>query len=123
MLKTISLRRARSSAIALLSVLAIAVQCLLVQTHVDAFRLGAAPAPSIELAASAGDDAAASNGIQRHCVLCEAMALTGAFVLAAAPASALTPDAISSTPLFASVEAASAPRSHNWRSRAPPRSS
>ena len=113
-------RQAGSIAVTLLSVLAIVVQCLLVQTHIDA-----ANAPfAVERAASAGDDASASlrsGPVKRQpCALCEAMALTGVFVVTEAPALAPLERVAAKDAPLAGVVAATAMASHDWRSRAPP---
>src|SRR5262249_33379995 len=96
--------------------LALAIQCLVIQPHVD---VSYAP-PSVEAGAVVAQAADLSHGAQGVCVICQAMATAGALALSASPTLALIErNAIATAPQRRSEQAPRA-RSHNWQSRGPP---
>ena len=105
--------------------LAIAIQCLVVQTHVDfsawarpttaAYAIGAPIQPTAGVDTHQGDGRAPNA-----CLICQEVALAGGAVLGAA--TAVTPNAGGQIEAIfvASAPVLEARRSHAWRSRAPP---
>ena len=109
-------RRTRSISV-WLAMLALTIQCLVIQPHVDA-----AYAPvSAETAHFSTEVTQPNHETQGVCVICQAIATAGAFALSASPALAfIERNAILTTPA-PRVEPSERARSHNWQSRAPPR--
>jgi len=120
----------RNRWLTLLGVLAIAIQCFVVQTHVHPW---ATPlSPNIQIAYSddgheqpraradqGSDPAPARHGSQQNCYLCQT-ALAGAAILSSAPPLGFVERHVLANAAFGSNFAARSPRSHNWQSRAPP---
>jgi len=116
----------RSPWLTLLSVLAIAIQCFVVQTHVHPW---ATPlSPNIQIVDSddgagarlshGSDRAPTRHGSQQNCYLCQT-ALAGAAILSSAPSLSFVERnfvANAAVRIIATLP----PRSHNWQSRAPP---
>lgn len=99
-----------------LAILALAIQCLVIQPHVDAAY---APAASATAHVST-QTTQPSRETQGVCVICQAMATAGAFALSASPTLTLIErNFIATTPIAHSAPVELA-RSHNWQSRAPP---
>ena len=99
-----------------LAVLALAVQCLVIQPHVDA-----AYAPvSAEASHFTAQVSQSNHDTQGVCVICQAMATAGAFALSASPAIVLIESNFIAAAPVLRVEPAQRARSHNWQSRAPP---
>lgn len=97
--------------------LALAIQCLVIQPHIDGvFASASAETAQVHLQ-TAQPSSDKSQGV---CVICQAMATTGAFALSASPTLALfESNFLSATPANY-AEPAQRVRSHNWQSRAPP---
>jgi hypothetical protein len=97
--------------------LALAIQCLVVQPHVDGvFASASAETAHVHLqTAQPGSD---SN--QGVCVICQAMATTGAFALSASPSLGLIERTFLATAPIDRATPVERARSHNWQSRAPP---
>jgi hypothetical protein len=118
-----------------LSLVAVVVQCLIVQTHVHG-RLAYAQAsqtaalvqdhtPSVASAVADQDDgqgAPAGTRDDGTCLLCQSARASVGALTAPTPFVALIRVAILTAPQPPPVIALSAQRSHNWRSRAPPSS-
>jgi hypothetical protein len=119
--------------ITLLSVLAVAIQCFFVQTHVHGFGPsvpGSAAIVSLdvghELLETHADHHSHKKGVpphrhggQQNCYLCQT-ALASAAILSSSPVLVvLERDFTALAPALHRV-AETAPRSHNWQSRAPP---
>ncbi|MBS0385136.1 MAG: hypothetical protein JSS00_07280 [Proteobacteria bacterium] len=99
-----------------LAVLALAIQCLVIQPHVD---VAYAPVTA-ETAHFAAEITQPSHNTQTVCVICQAMAAAGAFALSDSPTLTLIErNFIASAPIAHSAPVEPA-RSHNWQSRAPP---
>ncbi|MFZ2029807.1 MAG: hypothetical protein WAU68_05840 [Vitreimonas sp.] len=99
-----------------LAMLALAIQCLVIQPHIDGVfaPVTAETAHFIAQVTQPGHDA------QGACVICQAVATTGAFALSASPTLALFErNFVASAPIPRSTPIEPA-RSHNWQSRAPP---
>ena len=114
----------------LLGVLAIAIQCFVVQTHVHPWATPLSPSILIAYAddgheqyrarADQGSDPAPTrHDSQKNCYLCQT-ALAGATILSSAPSLSCVERNFVANAAFSSVVAARSPRSHNWQSRAPP---
>ena len=99
-----------------LAMLALAIQCLVIQPHVDVTY---APV-SAEASHFATQVTQPSHDAQGVCVICQAMATAGAFALSASPAIVLIESNFIATTPSPRVEPAQRARSHNWQSRAPP---
>lgn len=119
--------RGRKPWLTLVGVLAIAIQCFVVQTHVHSW---AAPLSlNIQVvdlddgagarAALGSDRAPTRHGGQQHCYLCQT-ALAGAAILSSAPPLGFVERHFLANVAFSSNVAARSPLSHNWQSRAPP---
>jgi len=99
-----------------LAMLALAIQCLVIQPHVDA-----AYAPvSAEAAHFTAQVTQPSHDAQGVCVICQAIATSGAFALSASPTLTLIERNFNTSAPIQRVEPAQRARSHNWQSRAPP---
>ncbi len=124
---------ARKPWLTLLSVLAIAIHCFVVQVHVHAW-VAPLSAPvqvaDIDLGQEHASDGAEhashpagvpahKHGGQQNCYLCQT-ALAGAAILASAPSLNVVEPNFVANAIFARLAAVQAPRSHNWQSRAPP---
>ena len=100
-----------------LAMLALAIQCLVIQPHIDGvFASTSAETAGVQVqTAQPGSDS--NRGV---CVICQAIATAGAFAPSASPSlglierSFLAADPVDQT---SPIERA---RSHNWQSRAPP---
>lgn len=106
-----------------LAVLALAVQCLVVQTHVHAFAAqqaiqGAAITQSVVVATR--DHTAAGHSATGACFICQAAATTRTGL--DAPTAALPLIERAAAPIALQTVAQRAPRvpAHAWQSRAPP---
>ena len=96
--------------------LALTIQCLVIQPHVDD-----AYAPvSAEASHITAQVAPSKHETQAVCVICQAIATSGAFALSASPALVLVERNFIATAPIQHVEPAQRARSHNWQSRAPP---
>src|SRR5689334_22303292 len=96
--------------------LALAIQCLVIQPHVD----GAFAPVAAETARFSTQVTLPSHDTQGVCVICQAMATAGAFALSASPTLTLIEsNFVATTPITHSAPVEPA-RSHNWQSRAPP---
>jgi hypothetical protein len=99
-----------------LAMLALAIQCLVIQPHVD----GAFAPVTAETAHFSAQATQPSHDAQGVCVICQAMATAGAFALSASPSLTLIErNFVASAPIAHSTPVEPA-RSHNWQSRAPP---
>ncbi len=99
-----------------LAVLALAIQCLVIQPHVDA-----AYAPiSAETSHVAAQLTAPNHETQSVCVICQAMATGGAFALSISPTLVLIERSVLASAPAHRPRPAQRARSHNWQSRAPP---
>ena len=129
----------RSILIAWVAALAIAFQCIVLQSHV---HVGAAPAWSQTVSADGGAVAASSAARSiavartqsgdvdtRHgpspagpagCFICQQMAMAGAAVLPLSPAPVIAQQTAIMVMAMAEVAALRPRASHDWRSRAPP---
>ena len=112
------------TAFSFLALLAIAVQSLVVQTHIDGLGAHARAEQGMAVAGSIlGDGARFENPAQAPasvCIVCKALATVGAVTLAAPPAlnvaaQKIVPDR---APLVLALAPAYA--AHAWQSRAPP---
>jgi hypothetical protein len=101
-----------------LAMLALAVQCFVIQPHVDVSYapISAGPAHVSVQASQPGHDA------QGVCVICQAMATAGAIALSVSPTLVLIERSVIATAPAPHVEPSQRARSHNWQSRAPPQS-
>ena len=116
-LKT-SARRRWTGLGAFLATIAIALQCFVVQTHVDF-------GPSSDLIAGAAHSGAVltrdvGGKAPAPCIICQELALAGAFLHASPPVIALVEHALSLTAPAPSIAAAFDFPAHPWQSRAPP---
>ena len=99
-----------------LAMLALAVQCLVIQPHVDV-----AQAPVATVVAHVSVQSTQPNHeTQGVCVICQAMATAGAFALSASPTLTLIERNFVATTRIAYSAPIEPARSHNWQSRAPP---
>ncbi|WP_395646747.1 DUF2946 family protein [Terricaulis sp.] len=106
------------------AVLALAIQCLVIQTHVDfaardtAVQTAAVAAQSVVVASQ--DSGAPVHRAKSDCVICQAAATTRTSL--STPAFALPLDAGAALPVALQTVAERAPRiaAHTWQSRAPP---
>lgn len=120
--------------LALIGVLAIAIQCLVVQVHVHSWSASApllgvqtvdgdaGQGPAASPIGQASDPAPAPahrHGGQQACFICQT-ALAGAAILASAPPLSFLERAVLANAAIPGGIAAIARRSHNWQSRAPP---
>jgi hypothetical protein len=117
----------------LLGVLAIAIQCFVVQVHVHAWAAPlSAPVYAVDLDLGHDHDSADAehashvpgvpahkHGGQQNCYLCQT-ALAGAAILSTAPSLNVVERNFVVNAIATRFVAVSAPRSHNWQSRAPP---
>lgn len=109
---------ARSSTIgAWLAMLALAIQCLVIQPHVDGVVASAAATSAYGHVQTAQP---ASDSSQGPCVICQAMATAGAFALSASPSLGLVERTFLATAPIDHARPIERARSHNWQSRAPP---
>jgi hypothetical protein len=98
-----------------LATLALAIQCLVIQPHIDVASASVETAHVHLQTAQPGSDS--SKGV---CVICQAMATAGAFALSASPTLGLLDrNFVASAPVNHATPVERA-RSHNWQSRAPP---
>ncbi len=116
-LKT-SARRRWTGLGAFLATIAIALQCFVVQTHVDF-------SPNSDLIASGAHSqsvltGALSGKAPAPCIICQELALAGAFLHASPPVIALVEHALSFTAPAPTIAAAFDFPAHPWQSRAPP---
>lgn len=104
---------------AFVAIVAILLQSLVIQTHVDA--VGVAHAIGIERSAGEAVRAHASNkaGDPAACPFCEDLATSGTTLLASAPA-LLTTGAIIANEALIQIRRAPVQPAHAWQSRAPP---
>ena len=109
---------ARTSLIgAWLAMLALAIQCLVIQPHIDGvFASASADAAYVHLQTARP----ASDSSQGPCVICQAMATAGAFALSASPNLGLIERTFLATAPTDRTTPVERARSHNWQSRAPP---
>jgi len=99
-----------------LAMLALAIQCLVIQPHID----GVFAAATAETAQFSAQVAPPNHDAQGVCVICQAMATAGAFALSASPTLTLIErNFVATTPIAHSAPVEPV-RSHNWQSRAPP---
>jgi len=109
---------ARAPAIgAWLAMLALALQCLVIQPHVDGV-FASAPAAAVSVHLQSARPAADSS--QGPCVICQAMATAGAFALSASPSLGLIERSFLAADPVDQASPIERARSHNWQSRAPP---
>ena len=99
-----------------LAMLALVIQCLVIQPHVDVTY---APV-SAQASHFTTQVTQPSHGAQGVCVICQAIATTGAFALSASPEIVLIESNFIAKAPIQHVEPAQRARSHNWQSRAPP---
>ena len=98
-----------------LAMLALAIQCLVIQPHVDFAPAWAETAHVHLQSAQPGSDSQ-----QGACVICQAIATTGAFALSASPTLALFERNFLASAPVDHAQPVERARSHNWQSRAPP---
>ena len=99
-----------------LAMLALAIQCLVIQPHIDVFSSTSAEAAHVQVVQAGSDQS------QAVCVICQAIATAGAFALSASPTlSIVERNFVASAAIYPSAPLQRA-RSHNWQSRAPPQS-
>jgi hypothetical protein len=113
-----SARRRWTGLGAFLATIAIAFQCIVVQTHVDF-------APHSDLIAGAAHSesvltGALSGKAPAPCIICQELALAGAFLHASPPVIALVSHALSFAAPAPSIAATFSFPAHPWQSRAPP---
>ena len=101
-----------------LALLAVAIQCLLIQPHIDGLPSISADTTSVS-ATHASQTAPASNPAGA-CVVCQAMATAGAFALADAPSLLLLASTLFTAPAASGHVNPERPVSHDWQSRGPP---
>jgi hypothetical protein len=124
----------RAILIAWIAALAIAFQCIVVQSHI---HIGVTPAWAHQASTDLGAIAVSDNSLAaeqsddgtRHaptpadpagCFICQQMAMAGAAVLPATPAPIVIQLASIVHAVMAEVAAPRTRASHDWRSRAPP---
>jgi hypothetical protein len=95
--------------------LSLAIQCLVIQPHVDASYAPISTAAHVSVQA-----APANHETQGVCVICQAVATAGAFALSATPSLALIERNIIANAPAQQAKPSERARSHNWQSRAPP---
>ena len=100
-----------------LTMLALAIQCLVIQPHIDGvFASASAETAHVHLqTAQPGSDS--KQGV---CIICQAMATAGAFALSASPSLGLIERTFLATAPVNHTAPVERARSHNWQSRAPP---
>jgi hypothetical protein len=97
--------------------LALAIQCLVIQPHIDGV-FASASVEAAQVQSQTLQRGADSN--QAICVICQAMATAGAFALSASPSLGLVERTFLATaPVYYTTHVERA-RSHSWQSRAPP---
>ena len=99
-----------------LAMLALAIQCLVIQPHVD----GAFAPVTAETSHFSAQITHPSHDAQGVCVICQAMATAGAFALSASPTLALFERNFLATAPVDHAQPVERARSHSWQSRAPP---
>lgn len=117
----------RGKAVALLSVLAIAIQCLIIQTHVHAWAgpVGQAEVIALDATATGSPAGQAPSTPHRHggsglCYICQS-AVAGTAILTAAPSLNFVEAQLAAVVIAIEHPAPVATYpSHIWRSRAPP---
>lgn len=101
--------------------LAVAIQCFVVQPHIDGVY-GAPSAAAAHASVQAARPDLNADGGQGVCVICQALATAGSLTLAASPTLTLVErNFVAASPLDP-AQAIQRARSHNWQSRAPPTS-
>jgi hypothetical protein len=95
--------------------LALAIQCLVIQPHIDGVFASTATA-HVQLQRAQPT----SDTKQGVCVICQAMATAGAFALSASPTLGLFERNFVASAPSNHVTPVESARSHNWQSRAPP---
>ena len=119
--------RAKSGWGALLAAIALTLQCFVVQTHVDIAPYASAGA-AFEQTIGAAERAPAHGTIavnadksgQTVCLICQELALSGAFFHATPPALTLIAHTLALSAPAPRVAAVPAFPAHAWQSRAPP---
>ena len=119
---------APSKAVRWLAVLAVAFQCIVVQSHVHgatgpAWREQAAaaqPATNPIASRDQGPSRVPKDDDPANCFICQQMALAGAALLPVSPAPILVAQDIATPTAAYHFAALRSIRSHAWRSRAPP---
>ena len=99
-----------------LAMLALAIQCLVIQPHVD----GAFAPVTAETSHFSAQVTHPSHDAQGACVICQAMATAGAFALSASPSLGLIERSFLAADPVDQASPIERARSHNWQSRAPP---
>ena len=100
-----------------LAVLALAIQCLVIQPHIDGvFASASAETAHVQLQ-TAQPGSGSNRGV---CVICQAIATTGAFALSASPSLGLIDRTFLATAPVNHATPVERARSHSWQSRAPP---
>jgi hypothetical protein len=94
--------------------LALAIQCLVIQPHIDVFGSTSVEAAHIQTVQTGSDQS------QAVCVICQAMATAGAFALSASPTLGIVERNFLASAAVYYSEPLQRARSHNWQSRAPP---
>jgi hypothetical protein len=110
---------------ALLATIAIALQCFLVQTHVDLAPFDSAPSSAALTVAHNSTPALNAESAGRSstpCIICQEFALAGAFLHAAPPALVLVLHNLSFAVPVEIARPVILPPAHPWQSRAPPSS-
>jgi hypothetical protein len=108
---------AASRLLALVTVLAFALQSFIIQTHIHS---GSLAGPStITTASSPSHSKDSHNKSPADCPLCQAVAHTGAFLTPAA-AAMLLPSSVQNIALYLVVRTIAVAHTHGWQSRAPP---
>ena len=113
-----SARRRWTGLGAFLATIAVALQCFVVQTHVDF-------GPNSDLIASAAHSGTVltsdvSGRAPAPCIICQELALTGAFLHASPPPIALVAQTLSFAALRLRIALVAGLPAHPWQSRAPP---
>jgi hypothetical protein len=98
-----------------LAMLSLAIQCLVIQPHVDASYAPISAAAHVSVQA-----APANHETQGVCVICQAVAAAGAFALSASPSLAFVERSILADAPVQQAKPSERVRSHDWQSRAPP---
>ncbi len=112
-----------------LAILAIAIQCLVIQTHVDVFALQRAAEIVVTDYGTAAVASPATPGAPRpgghgpaNCLVCQAAALGGSAVLSSAPETVAAQYVALVAQLLPRLPVVAASPSHTWLSRGPPNS-
>jgi hypothetical protein len=98
--------------------LALAIQCLVVQPHIDGVT-GAPAVTSAHVAVAPSAPGETDQG-QGACVICQAMAVAGSLTLAAAPTIVRHALTFLDAPPAYHADLLQRTRSHSWQSRGPP---